>query len=74
MSWEGLYVSLSRVREQNHLRLLLRNDDRNTLNYISSLKKDKYAKWFFKGYPNATKKEIVYWDKHGAIKAANNFR
>ena len=50
MTWEHLYVALSRVRLKDDVRLLLRNGDRSTMNYIRELEKNKTVKSFFKGY------------------------
>ena len=49
-TWEGLYVALSRVRLRDHIRLLLRQGRRSTMNYIRQLKKNNYTKCFFQGY------------------------
>ena len=54
MSWEGLYVALSRVKFKDDIRLLLRNGDRSTMEYIKELRKNDYIKSFFKGYGRAT--------------------
>jgi hypothetical protein len=48
MSWEGLYVALSRVKFRDDIRLFLRN--RSTMGYIKSLRKNDYIKSFLKGY------------------------
>ena len=50
ISWEGLYVALSRVKLRDDVRLLLRNGDLSTMKYISDLKKKPLVKAFFKGY------------------------
>ena len=50
MTWEGLYVALSRVKLRDHIRLLLRNGDRTTMDYIGNLKKNEYTKCYFEGY------------------------
>ena len=50
MTWEGLYVALSRVKFRDDIRLLLKSGDRSTMNYIKGLKKNAYIKSFFKGY------------------------
>lgn len=54
MSWEGLYVALSRVKFRDDIRLLLRNGDRSTMGYIKGLRKNDYIKSFFKGYRPAS--------------------
>ena len=43
-------MALSRVRMRDHIRLLLRNRDRSTMDYISDLKKKHYTKCYFEGY------------------------
>ena len=50
LKWEGLYVALSRVRKKDDIRLLLRFNDRSTMNYIINLEKNKFIKCFFDGY------------------------
>ena len=50
MTWEGLYVALSRVKFRNDIRLLLRNGDRSTFEYIFGLKRNKEIQSFFDGY------------------------
>ena len=50
MTWESLYVALSRVRRKDHIRLLLKHGDRSTMNYIADMKKHPLVKSFFKGY------------------------
>ena len=50
MTWEGLYVALSRVKFRNDIRLLLRNGDRSTIEYIFGLKRNKEIQSFFDGY------------------------
>ena len=50
LTWEGLYVALSRVRQKDDIRLLLRFEDETTLEYIGGLRKNKFVKSFFKGY------------------------
>ena len=53
MTWEGLYVALSRVKYSDHIRLAIKRNDRSTLRYISNLEKNKYTDWFFRGYGRA---------------------
>jgi len=50
MTWESLYVALSRVRRKDHIRLLLKHGDRSTMDYIRNMKKHPLVKSFFKGY------------------------
>ena len=65
MTWEGLYVALSRVRFSDDIRLLVRRGDRTTMNYITQLKKNQSIKSFFKGYRGPMP---MQWD--GRIAAA----
>ena len=58
MTWEHLYVALSRVRQKNDIRLLLRLGDRSTMKYITNLHKNKKIDSFFKGY---------LYDNQGAV-------
>ena len=53
MTWEGLYVALSRVKYSDHIRLAIKRNDRSTMRYISDLEKNKYTDWFFRGYGRA---------------------
>jgi len=50
LTWEGLYVSLSRVRRADHMRLLLKRGDWSTVRYVSKLRRNKYTDMFFEGY------------------------
>ena len=50
LRWEGLYVALSRVRKKDDIRLLLRFNDRSTMDYIINLEKNHFIKCFFDGY------------------------
>ena len=69
MTWEHLYVALSRIRKKDDMRLLLRLGDRSTMRYISNLHKNKAIDSFFKGYScNST--EAVSWNPDMAAKAA----
>ena len=69
--WEQLYTVISRIMHNKHMRLLLRMNDRRTLNYISKLEKDKATIQYFKGYSRISSDEIVYWDEELAAKAAD---
>jgi hypothetical protein len=44
--------------------------NRNTLRYISDLKKDPYTAYYFKGFLNESSNEITHWDPILAAKAA----
>ena len=81
MSWEGLYVALSRVKHRDHIRLAV---DRSTLEkekkameYMVKLKKNKYTDWFFRGFKPIgadgvveTQSQVMTWDRKAAWKAA----
>ncbi|KAL7530754.1 hypothetical protein ACHAXR_003654 [Thalassiosira sp. AJA248-18] len=66
--WEQVYVILSRIKDNNDMRLLLKMNDRHTLNYIANLEKDKYTADFFHGYSNPSSSKISYWNKDLAAK------
>ena len=46
-------------------------NNRNTLNFIPDLEKDRYTAYYFNGLPNQAVNEIVYWDENLAAKAAS---
>ncbi|KAL7526069.1 hypothetical protein ACHAWF_001619, partial [Thalassiosira exigua] len=50
LKWEGLYVALSRVCHRDDIHLLVCFDDQMTMEYIGSLKKNKFIKSYFDGY------------------------
>ena len=50
MNWEGLYVRIS--QEKENLRLLLKIVNRNKLQSMSKLSKDKWTAWYFSVFPN----------------------
>jgi len=52
MTWEGLFVSLSRVRSGDHMRLLVKRGEWNTVRYVLELRRNKYTNCFFGGYKN----------------------
>ena len=56
--------------DHEHMRLLLRINDRKSLNYISKLKKAEATVQYFKGYPRISSDGIVIWDEKLAAKAA----
>ena len=76
IKWEGLYVALSRVRLKEDIRLLLRNRDRSTMEYITDLKKNRLVKCFFKGYTATSNDEngimngLMKWNSKKASKEA----
>ena len=71
MTWEGLYVALSRVKYRDHIRLAIKRNDRSTMQYISNLEKDKYTRLFFLGYgPEGDHGMERGWDRTRARKAA----
>ena len=52
------------------MRLLLRMNDQNTLNYISNFKKDEYTAHYFQGFPKTPNGGISYWNEDLAAQAA----
>ena len=50
MTWEGLYVSLSRVRSGDHIRLLINGGGWETVKYVPELERNKYTGIFFDCY------------------------
>lgn len=72
MSWEGLYVALSRVEQKDHIRLAIKADCRHTLKYTRNLKKNKYTDYFFSGFIRHTQdsQAPMVWDRKTALKAA----
>jgi hypothetical protein len=71
MTWEGLYVALSRVRMGDHIRLLIKRGDWSTVSYVAKLKKNKYTNWYFKGYEDHPDGDgTMRWNCELAIKAA----
>ena len=61
MTWEHLYVALSRIRKKDDIRLLLKLGNRSTMNYISKLNKNKAIDEFFKGY-SFHNQVVALWD------------
>lgn len=71
MTWEGLFVSLSRVRKGDHMRLLIKGGDWGTLRYVSKLKRNEYTDWFFAGYVDHPSKDgSKVWNHHKARREA----
>ena len=71
MTWEGLYVSLSRVRLGDHMRLLIKRGDWATVKYVEELKRNEYTDWFFRGYEDHPDKDgTMRWNCELAKKAA----
>ena len=72
MSWEHLYVALSRVRIRDDIRLLLKLNDRTTMSYVKGLSKNNDIKNFFKGYnyPEGVQTEPILWNEEMASNAA----
>jgi len=71
MTWEGLYVALSRVRMGDHIRLLIKRGDWSTVGYVDKLRKNKYTDWYFRGYENHPAEDgTMRWNCELAIKAA----
>ena len=50
ISWEGLYVVLSRVSFKGDIHLLLKGGDRSTMDYIENLAENACVQTFLDGY------------------------
>jgi len=70
MTWEGLYVALSRVKYSDHIRLAIKNDDRSSLSYIENLSRNKYTDWFFRGFEHVSSTKEMNWKRSKAREAA----
>jgi len=78
MTWEGLYVALSRVKYRDHVRLALKGGEKMSmdervisLKYMGDLRKNKYTDFFFRGFrecPNGG--DIMFWDRNLACEKA----
>jgi hypothetical protein len=68
--WEGLYVGLSRVEYNEHMRLLLKRGDWSTAKSLHSLERCKHTEWFFKGFKGQPPRNGVRWDRIRARAAA----
>jgi len=70
LSWEALYVALSRVRRRDDIRILLKQGmDRKDLDYVSALKKDKYVGYYFSGFRYEDDGSPPRWDRDLALTA-----
>jgi hypothetical protein len=69
-NYEQIYVLLSRITGREDLSLLLKNGDRNTLNYISKLTKDPLTDFYFCGLGSRTLGSVCHWDSNLAARAA----
>ena len=71
--WEQVYTAISRVKAREFLTLLLYMGNRNTLAYLSDLKKDTYTASYFAGFvpvhPNRRGGES-YWNREVAARDA----
>lgn len=68
LTWEALYVALSRVRRRDDIRILLmRGKDRKDLDYVSDLKKDKNVGYYFGGFRNEDDGTPPRWDRDLAL-------
>jgi len=80
MSWEGLYVALSRVKYRDHIRLAINRDtlekEKEAMEYMVKLKKNKYTDSFFRGFKPIeadgveTQSQVMTWNREAAWKAA----
>ena len=68
-TWEQVYAALSRIRAHEFLALLLYMGNRQTLTYLSHLKKDPYTASYFAGFVAGTTSES-YWNREQAARAA----
>jgi len=68
--WEGLYVGLSRVEYNEHMRLLLKRGDWGTTKCLRALERCKYGECFFKGYARQPNQNGMRWNRQLAIVAA----
>ena len=68
--WEGLYVCLSRVELNEHMRLLLKRGDWGTATFVRALEKCKHTDCFFEGYRHHTNQKGMTWDRRLARAAA----
>jgi len=71
--WEQVYTAISRVRARECLTLLLYMGNRNTLSYLSDLKKDVYTASYFAGFVPANSNgsgAVSYWHREVAARAA----
>ena len=70
LSWEALYVALSRVRRKDDIRILLKKDEgRGALAYVSNLKKDRYVGYYFGGFRTGEEGSPQRWNRHAALDA-----
>ena len=67
ISWEGLYVALSRVKFRDDIRLLLKDGDRSTMDYIENLTKNAHVQIFFDDYEGDMQ---MTWNKERAAESA----
>lgn len=72
MTWEGLFVALSRVEMKDHIRLAIKNNIRHNLKYIADLTKNKYTDSFFCGFKHLEQnsQDPMVWDRKTAWEAA----
>jgi hypothetical protein len=75
--WEGLYVGLSRVEYNKHVRLLLKRGDWGTAKLLLGLERCKYTECFFEGYAQQPNQRGVRWNRllaRAAAKETNLFK
>lgn len=71
MTWEGLFVSLSRVRSGDHIRLLINVSGWATVRYVTGLRRNRYNDMFFQCYVNnPAKNGTLTWSYEKASRAA----
>ena len=70
LSWEALYVALSRVRRKDDIRILLgKGQDRGALGYVSQLKKDRNVDYYFRGFEGGGDGSPQRWSRDAAVEA-----
>jgi hypothetical protein len=70
--WEGLYVGVSRVEYNEHMRLLLKRGDWGTTKLLRDLERCKHAECFFKGYVQLPNENGMRWNRRLARDAAED--
>jgi hypothetical protein len=68
--YKQLYVLLSWIIGNDEMWLLLRNGCRDTLNYISDLKKDPFTRYYFAGFGDGVHSTPAPWNSTLAATAA----
>lgn len=70
LTWESLYVAMSRVRRRDDIRILLKDGEtRENLAYVSDLEKDHYVGYYFSGFREEGDGLPPKWDQDLAVQA-----